>query len=197
MGSSHQPQTRVCTKCKVELPASMFGVDKRRNALTFQCKPCRARYATEHWKGLSDEEKLRRNTQNLLWRRTNPGSVARYTKKTNLKRKYGMEPEDYKRMMADQHEGCAICGTRDNYVRLGKVAALAVDHDPATGLVRGLLCNKCNTAIGLLKHDPALLANAIRYLGNGDCGAGSLATASETAVGEAGTKPGRSLALTT
>lgn len=54
-------------------------------------------------------------------------------------------------------EVCMICA--------GKARQrLAIDHCHATGRIRGLLCHRCNTAIGLLRDSPELLANAIAYL---------------------------------
>jgi len=41
---------------------------------------------------------------------------------------------------------------------------LAIDHDPATGETRGLLCRSCNISLGLLKDRPELLAAGISYL---------------------------------
>lgn len=46
------------------------------------------------------------------------------------------------------------------------LAALGVDHDHATGKVRGLLCSLCNRGIGFLKDDPALVRSALNYLEN-------------------------------
>lgn len=41
---------------------------------------------------------------------------------------------------------------------------LAIDHDHKTGKIRGLLCTRCNTAIGLLNDNIDFLRRAIMYL---------------------------------
>jgi Recombination endonuclease VII len=41
--------------------------------------------------------------------------------------------------------------------------ALCVDHDHSTGQVRGLLCKRCNYALGLLE-DTKSLVRAVEYL---------------------------------
>jgi hypothetical protein len=55
---------------------------------------------------------------------------------------------------------CAICGKRIQ----GK--QIHIDHDHSTGLVRGFLCFKHNTGLGLFDDDPALLQRAVEYLAN-------------------------------
>lgn len=42
-----------------------------------------------------------------------------------------------------------------------------VDHDHVTGTIRGLLCSKCNTLLGMAKDNIAILENAIKYLKKG------------------------------
>jgi hypothetical protein len=54
--------------------------------------------------------------------------------------------------------GCEVCGT----VMQGK--CLALDHCHETGIVRGLLCQTCNTGIGQFKDNPGLLRKAAAYL---------------------------------
>lgn len=77
-----------------------------------------------------------------------------------LLRTYGMSVEGYDALLAVQNGVCAICGQapRNGY-------SLHVDHDHATGRVRGLLCFKHNNALGDFDDDPDLLMAAVRYLG--------------------------------
>lgn len=54
---------------------------------------------------------------------------------------------------------CAICGREELHGR-----KLSLDHDHATGKLRGLLCRSCNTAIGMLRDDPNVVRSAMAYL---------------------------------
>lgn len=56
-----------------------------------------------------------------------------------------------------QGGNCAICLTPPK-------RWFAIDHDHATGKVRGLLCTNCNTGIGMLKDDLEVLHRAQVYL---------------------------------
>lgn len=64
---------------------------------------------------------------------------------SHLKTKWGMTTEDYKRMLDRQDGVCAIC----HKPPLNN--ALAIDHDHDTGKIRGLLCSRCNSALGWLE----------------------------------------------
>ena len=61
--------------------------------------------------------------------------------------------------MLDAQDGvCAICQT---------APAAHVDHDHETGKVRGMLCFRCNAALGQLGDDPLVVRRAARYLERG------------------------------
>jgi hypothetical protein len=83
-----------------------------------------------------------------------------------LMRFYGIDITEFRRMHAEQGGVCAVCGGEEHAVdyRTGKHRRLAVDHCHKTGEVRALLCSKCNSALGNLRDDPALLRKAADYL---------------------------------
>jgi 5-methylcytosine-specific restriction endonuclease McrA len=72
--------------------------------------------------------------------------------------KYGLKPGEYEAMLQAQDGKCAICGNKPVTIRL------AVDHDHVTGRVRGLLCRRCNRALGLWEGDPTKMRNLIAYV---------------------------------
>lgn len=69
---------------------------------------------------------------------------------------YGLSPGDYRRLLISQRGKCQICRSR--------MLKPCVDHDHDTGIVRGLLCPKCNTGIGLLQDSSAIVLAACEYL---------------------------------
>ena len=73
-----------------------------------------------------------------------------------FKKVYGISLADYEAMFERQGGACAICK------RTG--LTLCVDHCHLTGEVRGLLCIRCNSAIGFCNDDPVLLQAAAAYL---------------------------------
>ena len=80
-------------------------------------------------------------------------------------KEYGVSLEDYARMLNEQGGVCAICGQPETAKdRIGNPKDLGVDHDHATGKVRGLLCARCNTALGLLGDNAMLASQAAQYL---------------------------------
>lgn len=70
--------------------------------------------------------------------------------------RYGITEEQYQEMLVSQEGKCAICSR--------VLQRPHVDHDHATGHVRGLLCDNCNRGIGHLQENTEVLAAAIKYL---------------------------------
>jgi hypothetical protein len=95
------------------------------------------------------------------WQANNRDKCNRSKNKCILKKLYGMTPEDRIEMSKKQGDVCKICG-RPNSGNKGKY--LHIDHNHVTGKVRGMLCNNCNTMLGMAKDDQFVLHNAIAYL---------------------------------
>lgn len=85
----------------------------------------------------------------------NKERLARQNRNNKLKR-YGLTPEKYAETVEAQQNKCAICFKHMDEPH--------IDHDHETGVVRGLLCGRCNRGIGNFDDDPIRLEAAIRYL---------------------------------
>lgn len=72
-----------------------------------------------------------------------------------------MTEERYQQLYSEQKGCCAICGKHESELN-GK--ALCADHNHKTKIARGLLCSKCNSALGFLNDDMSVLKKAIDYL---------------------------------
>lgn len=79
----------------------------------------------------------------------------RYTKARALQR-YGLKPEEFEALRKRQKGKCGVCKC--------KPKRMCVDHDHKTGKIRGLLCHKCNSAIGILGDTVSGIRRALRYL---------------------------------
>ena len=101
------------------------------------------------------------------WRSANKDKVSamkksyhkRYPEKSRaeLLVRYKLTPEEYERMKSTQNGRCAICKNISK-------KNLSVDHDHTTGKVRGLLCGRCNTMLGMACDSELVLESAIKYL---------------------------------
>jgi len=63
-------------------------------------------------------------------------------------------------MFAAQEGKCAVCNKHQAEFK----KALAVDHNHKNGKIRALLCNHCNTALGLLLEDKILILKLAKYV---------------------------------
>lgn len=89
------------------------------------------------------------------WRSEHP-EIVRLRDREKACRKRGITLADYDAMMIEQVGRCAICDEAMLDPR--------IDHDHVTDVIRGLLCNTCNRALGLFKDDPVRLLQAAEYV---------------------------------
>ncbi len=91
---------------------------------------------------------------------------ARWCEKSphyNRQRTYGITQEQHEVLLASQDGRCAICGSAE-WPAPVKGGRPHVDHDHATGAIRGLLCGHCNNGLGNFGDDPPRLRSAADYL---------------------------------
>lgn len=74
-----------------------------------------------------------------------------------LQQLYGLSLAGYDQLLSQQGGVCAVC------LRPPTGRRLCVDHDHDTGVVRALLCNRCNTALGIMEENPDLLWKLLDY----------------------------------
>jgi hypothetical protein len=138
--------SKRCSKCGIVKPISDFSKSrdgKRGPILRSACKRCNSEQA-------------------MQWHVDNPGRTVSQKRKLSLAR-YGLTPDEYNAMLDRQGGVCAVCGAAARRAH-ARDMRLVVDHHHETGQVRGLLCHRCNRAIGLLADDPVLMRRAIGYL---------------------------------
>lgn len=89
------------------------------------------------------------------------GCRSEYLRQGSLRKVFGVDQEWYLAKLAGQGGGCAICGSTT--LSAGK-KHLSIDHNHATGQVRGVLCARCNIAMERLEAVPNWAALATAYL---------------------------------
>jgi hypothetical protein len=134
--------TKECTICRVAKPGEEFHVVRQGNRRYSQgrCKVCSKEYLRA-WIS-TPENRLKRTAAQ---------------RRRNFVQRYGITEAIYEAMREAQGNACAIC-------KRTFTDTPSVDHDHATGAVRGLLCQGCNHGIGLLREDVNALYAAIEYL---------------------------------
>ncbi len=151
---------KTCTKCKLTKPLTDFSrLAKSKDGHHSWCSPCFAqknrewRVANKYLPKHGHRAACQRCSKETYHHPFNGCSRCRA-----LKERYGITPEIRLQMEQEQQGLCKLCG------HLPDKRGLFIDHCHTTGLVRGLLCQKCNFGLGLLGDQVDLLQKAIRYL---------------------------------
>ncbi|MFP5317536.1 MAG: endonuclease VII domain-containing protein [Acidimicrobiia bacterium] len=123
-------------------------------AARYQANPGPARARAQQWR-IDNPERYASNQADFRA----SGRKAIADRKSHLKRNYGLTIEQYEAMLLAQGGGCGICRRTPR-----PDISLHVDHDHASGAIRGILCFKCNNALGDFEDDPVLLRRALAYV---------------------------------
>jgi len=132
--------TKYCKSCDTTKPIDDFYLRNKTSMVRHStCKEC-------------DKKRVKENHDPVAYRNA------------ELQRRYGITQQDYEVMIAEQNNQCAICNTTEPGGRHNR-GYFVVDHCHTTGKVRKLLCNNCNTALGLVGDNVDTLHKMINYLG--------------------------------
>lgn len=170
-----------CSKCAIDKVYSEFAkASNTKDGLQYQCKACNKAYRisnrnkiveyqkeyrknTREVKAVYNREYYQNNKDALLGQtrdyRTQPHRKTR-KRCLQLQGAYGITLSVYDLMLHEQEGVCAICKGKQSVE--GK--DFCVDHCHKTGIVRGLLCDKCNLGLGALGDDIEGLERALSYL---------------------------------
>jgi len=161
---------KSCSKCKIEKPLIEFSKNsQQKSGLNPSCKLCKSLVKKVYYQNNKADIKEKAS----LWVKNNPEKreviKKRYTSKPSSKEnywknsiwyKFKLTPEDYTSILNSQCGVCYLCDKtpEENGKRLG------VDHCHTTGDIRGILCDSCNTGLGMFFDNTEVLQKAIGYL---------------------------------
>ncbi len=174
-------EVRTCTECGIEKSIDDFYT--KRGGRTARCKACILAQQKENYHSRPEVRVRQRerakiwleipgvreknNTRSKEWRQAN----ANRMRNNKLLTDYNITLKEYDQKLENQGGVCAICGDAPNSYRKGQLIQLAVDHDhdccPGSKscgrCVRGLLCARCNTGLGIV-DSPELLRKRADYI---------------------------------
>lgn len=98
-------------------------------------------------------------------RESNP-EVQKRRRDLRYQRLYGITYDEAEAMAQSQDFKCFVCKDPCTFETKGRGAkgSFALDHCHKTGIVRGLLCHRCNKVLGLAHDDFELLHSLADYL---------------------------------
>lgn len=141
---------KICADCKESKQDREFHKkSSAKDGLQTRCKTCNNKKVRQ-WQSDNPE------AFEVNWRRNSYGEHRSLIKRARL---YGITKEELKELLLNANGICDIC-------KRPPTRWLVVDHCHKTKKVRGILCEQCNTALGLFADNPEFLQSAINYLSN-------------------------------
>ena len=158
------PEVKACTKCGRSKPLHEFYKNRpdcipcnRRRQAQYRSRPEIRRRAVERARKWQRRNRERYLKNQRAYKEKNRARIQAENRERHLRKTYGLTPDQYQAMNSAQNGLCAICSRPE-------AGGLHIDHDHTTGSVRGLLCGRCNKAIGLFDDDPFRIQAAGVYL---------------------------------
>ena len=137
---------KKCCICKEVMEISNFyNYKASKDGKMGRCKTC--------------DDKARKK-----WRANNPDRAWESQRRNALMVKYGITLEEYNSILKLQGGCCAICKSREPRSLGNARQSFSVDHCHVSGHIRGLLCNNCNRALGLLGDTVTSIKKAYTYV---------------------------------
>ena len=145
---------KQCSMCKQEKDESEFNKNiKMLDGLNYYCRSCISITSKKYREKNKEIVKKCNRERNKKWRNNNPETYKAAKRKTY----YNITQENFKKLLKNQNNCCAICGKEFDKTPY-------VDHDHKTNKIRGLLCQKCNSGLGMLGDNLENLKRAVDYL---------------------------------
>lgn len=143
---------KTCVKCGEKKELELFSKGKQyKDGRRGTCKQCHSNYMVNYYRVNPDkiEQKRKLNSGhgvNVNWKR------------------HHITKEQFDKLLSIYDGKCHSCKDRK---------AVSIDHDHSCcssrwscgNCIRGILCNQCNTALGLLNDDVKKIKNLIKYIG--------------------------------
>lgn len=149
---------RTCSKCNISKFTDDFYDRHKSKYKTSWCKPCILAERNRKYHENPEKQAMIARERRLR----NPEKM----RDVKLTQTYGLAPGVYHEMLKQQDGVCASCKKSETVLWKGKITRLCVDHDHCTKVVRGLLCAKCNKALGLLNDNPETVLMLFNYISN-------------------------------
>ena len=120
-----------------------------------QCKECDSEHSKKYYRAHVKER--------LIAGKEYYGKNPDAYRNSRYKIRYGITLEQYNQLFKNQNGVCAICGNKEE-----RYKHLMIDHNHKTNKVRGLVCTKCNLALGYMEDNIYKIQNMIKYLIDND-----------------------------
>lgn len=161
-----------CSKQSVAWAIKKFDIPARGRSESKRGRPSQTVWTPEMRAGMTEKQRVAWETRDRVSKRRgdnyHPDRKERQRRVVRAHRR-GVTGVEYDAMLEKQNGLCLICGRPETALRAdGSVKVLSVDHSHTTGKIRGLLCIRCNAALGLVNDDVATLHAMVAYLDDHD-----------------------------